>query len=385
MPVTGALQVAIFVGGFMVLYPSLLTRRSILALFAYGIVMFVYFLFGNKFFPAINNVVIPFLFMMSGLLIAEYTLKYDHDYRYTRLVLITVFVCDLLMAAITIPQFTINPNIVYGSVVNSEMSDLERQLYSFVISYETIHGIALIMAPLTFICKKMLKKNKVLSLLMSAGIVILLYVVYKSNGTTAMLMSLLMAGVGLVVNIEKFKRKSIPRFVFVGLLGFILIQPGVIVPILKTMQSTMETNSGNYIKLGEVQDRILFDESGGDLGYREELYQSSVDLFIESPIWGTSTPEKIGQHSYIRDRLALFGILFIIPLVLIFVCHYRSIYLNLRHTRVIYAFSITGMLFMLFMKNEFGQGTWLYGFAYLPLMCRYADYVIDNNGVKNRK
>ena len=384
MPVTGAMQVAIFVGGFMVLYPRLLTKRSIIAMFVYGLVMFMYFMLGNKFFPAINNVVIPFLFMMSGLLIAEYTLQYDYDYKYTRLVLITVFLCNLLMTAITVPQFALNPNIVYGTIVNSEMGDAERQLYSFVISYQTVHGIALVMAPLVFLSRKLFREHKVQSLLLSAGTIVLLYVVYKSNGTTAMLMSLMMAGVGLVVNIEQFNKKSLHRFVFIGLLGFILIQPGVIVPILKTMQSTMETNSGNYKKLDAVQDKILFDESVGDLGYREELYQSSVTLFMESPIWGTSSPDKIGKHSYICDRLALYGLLFIIPLVLVFVYHDKTVYRSLRHTKVIYVFSIAGMLFMLLMKNEFEQGTWLYGFAYLPLLCRYADYVIDNNGVKNR-
>lgn len=382
MPFTGIVQVAIFVGVILLLYPSLLITRRVVVMLIYGLMTLIYFFMGNKFYPIINAVIVPFLFMISGLLISEYTFKYDKSFKYTKLVLITVLVCNVIMSVITIPQFSVNPNIVYGTTVNRGMSESDRQMFSFVISYQTVHGIAIIMAPIAFFCKKLFYRNKKYCFLLSVASLLLLYVTYKSNSTTAMLLSLLMTGVGLLIKLKKLDRRSIVHFVLLGSLGFILIQPGVVIPLLKTIQSTMDTNSGNYKKLDEVQTKILFGESSGDLQLREERYNSSTTLFLESPLTGTASPEKIGMHSFILDRLALFGLIFIIPLLLVFLYHYKSAYRQLNHTRVIYAFSVAGMLVMLYMKNDFEQGTWLYGFAYLPLLCRYIDFQIDKKYLK---
>ncbi len=62
---------------------------------------------------------------------------------------------------------------------------------------------------------------------------------------------------------------------------------------------------------------------------------------------------------------------------MIFVFNIKGVYHKLHHTKVTYMMGIAGFLFLLYMKNEFGTGTWLYGFTILPLLCRYIDREID--------
>jgi len=144
----------------------------------------------------------------------------------------------------------------------------------------------------------------------------------------------------------------------------------------------MDPSGASYYRIEDIKNSIVYGDVDGDLGTRQNLYSSSFDLFLSSPLWGTSSPHFVSRHTWIIDRLAVFGLLFIIPLVLVFVSIFKSVYPTLRHTKVIYICCFSCLVLMLFLKNDFGQGTWLYGFGYLPLLCRYIDYVDDNNKLR---
>lgn len=76
IPVGGALVLAGYVGLSVVLLPNLLKSKVILFLSIYTLITFLLFLTGNKFFNTINSVIIPFLTVMSSLLIVNYSIKY---------------------------------------------------------------------------------------------------------------------------------------------------------------------------------------------------------------------------------------------------------------------------------------------------------------------
>ena len=76
IPVGGALVLAGYVGLSVVLFPNLLKSKTILFLSIYTLITFFLFVTGNKFFNSINSVVIPFLAVMSSLLIVNYGIKY---------------------------------------------------------------------------------------------------------------------------------------------------------------------------------------------------------------------------------------------------------------------------------------------------------------------
>lgn len=378
VPMGGASVLSGFVGGSLLLFPNLLTKKSVAALIVYGLITFFYYLNGNAFFSSMNLVIVPFLHMMAAMIILEYTLTYDKAYKYTKLVVFEIVALNLIMAFISIPQLMINRNIIRGASV-SGMEDAEEQVYYWVMSYATVHGLPILMAALVFLCRKVYRISKTLFAFWLFVAVSLYVIVFQSNATTSFLLSTMLVVIALVFGIERFTRQNIAKVTTVALLSLLMTSPLVLVPVIEVAQSVMSTSSDNYTKMDEIKDGIVYGEASGDYAGRQTLYEKSSKLFWESPLTGTQTPQKISHHTYIIDRLALFGVFMIIPLVLVFVLNIKSVYRHLRRTKVPYAFGIAGLLFMLYMKNDFGSGTWLYGFAVLPLLCRYIDYVLDNN------
>lgn len=379
----GALCLAVFVGAGFILFPNLLSRKSIMAMLLYGIVMFFYFWAGNAFFQSISMVVIPFLSMISALLMIEYVMEYDYDYSFTKLILYEVVALNVTMSLISIPQLIINPNIIRGAST-SGIDRSDQQVYYWIVSYATIHGLPFLMAPLVFFCRK-IKSNRKTFLLWLCFATVLYLIIFLSNATTAFILATLMVVAGFLFVFESFNRRNIFKIISVGILAFALSTPIVIIPILDAVQSVLNPRADNYSKIDEMKSKIIYGDYEGDYEIRQDLYKTSKSLFWESPFLGTDKPQLISNHTFIWDRLALYGIFMIIPLVLVFKLNIKSVYRNLRHTKVTYVLGVFGFLFLLYMKNEFGSGTWLYGFAILPVLCRYIDFVLDYPDNKKQK
>ena len=380
---SNSLMFGIYILATLVLFPSLFTKRSIIALIVYTAISFFYYLSGNAFFDSINAVITIPLVMISGLLMAEYAFNYDFSYHFSIAIIYTVLLSNIIMAILSIPQIVVSPDIIRYTSVGNNYEGEEVNRFVWVMQYQTVHGLPLLFAPMVFLCRKMYATNKIRVVLLALVILLLFYVLFRSNAATAFLMSVLMIAIGLMFKMEKFDKKSFSKIALVGIVGVLLMQPAILSPIVDSIQGVMDPSGASYKRIGQLRDNLLYGDSEGDLELRQDLYATSSQLFLESPILGTSTPERISRHTWIVDRFALFGILFIIPLILVFVYHIKSVYPKLIHTKVIYSTSVACLLTMLFLKNDFAQGTWFYGFAYLPLLCRYIDYSIDLN--KNKK
>ena len=379
-PFGDAIKFAAYAGVTLLLFPSLLRKRSIIALFIYALVLLSYYEIGNKFFEDIFSAIIEPFVILSGLIIAEYTLKYDKEYKFTKLMVITVFASNIVMSIVTIPLLELHPNLIRMTTAG-EAEEGYSNIFSYIIQYQTVHGLPFLFAPLVFLCKRTYKVDKKLFILWTLCGLMLFYIIFRSNAATSFLVSAMMIIVGFIFNVEKFTKKGFSQLVLIGLLGVFFIQPSVIEPIISTVQSTMNPYGAGYKRMEEVKESIVYGSSDGDLESRQNLYSNSFDLFLQSPLWGTSSPEKIGRHTWILDRLALLGLLFVVPIALVFVYNFRGFYKELIHTKVIYTWGFMGLILMLILKNSFNQGTWLYGFAYLPLFCRYIDNIIDKKSI----
>lgn len=376
-PLRDALKYVFFIGFTIILFPTIVTRRSIIALFVYIIILLLFFLSGNAFYDDVNGVLIEPFTMMVGLLLIEYALKYDSNYRFTLTMVFTFILANVVMSIISIPMLQAQPNLIRMSGRSDEF-EIYSNLFIWVVQYQTVHGLPFLFAPLVFLCRRCFKNNKKLFVFWISVTAILGYLVFRSNAATSFILSAIMVLIGFIFNMENFSGKVVIRLTLIGILGFILMQPSVIDPILSYAQSQMDSGGMGYKRMGELRESVVYSDASGDLEARQELYSKSSTLFWESPLWGTSKPEQIGRHSWIMDRLALLGILFSIPLFYVFKFFCASVYRSLHHTKVIFVCGFVSMLLLLSIKNSFGQGSWLYGFAFLPLLCRYIDFVVDN-------
>jgi hypothetical protein len=340
---------------------------------------FVYHLFGNAYYSTFNAVIIPFLCMMTGLVITEYAMTYDKNNKYTRMVLITVILLNVIMAIITIPQIWINPNIIRSQEVFESAATGESTESFFVISYNTVHGLPFIFPPLVFLCLYTFKIEKKIFYYYFISSVILFYLILKANAVMAFFISTMVVLMTLIFREESFNSRNVTRMLLFGLLFLLLTNQYVAIPIINFIQGFTDEGGFTYIRLDEIKNFILYGAVEGDLYARQIRYDISQKLFWESPFVGTNNPEQVSLHTWIWDMLAIFGIIFIIPLVMVFVTHIKDVYRKLIHSRVVYVFGVVAYLLMLYFKNSFGVGTWLYAFGILPVACHYIDSVLEKD------
>lgn len=370
----GVIPLGLFVLSTFVLFPSFLSKKTVIALFLYTLAVYFVFLRGNEYYDSIARVIVPSLEMLSALLITEYAFKYDTKFRYTKTVLVTVLITNLIMIGISIPQLLINPNIIRGaSTFGAEEG--ETMVYYWIISYATIHGLPCLIAPLVLLCRKSYHNNKKL-IVYSFVTLALVFIIFKSNATTALLITLMMLFLGLFFNIKKMTPKNCLKILGLLLAFGLVLSPTVMVSILDSAQGYLDPQGSNYKKLDNIKDSYTYGDSDGDLGAREALYNQSKSLFFSEPLTGTSHSNLISMHTWFWDQLACMGFVLFSTFVLMFWYHVRMVNRSLSSTRAMYLWGIGAMLSMLYLKNSFGSGTWLYGFAILPVLCRFVDYEI---------
>lgn len=376
-PFGAALKYAIFMGMSLLLFPKMIAKGSMVALLLYTLETFVYYSIGNAYFGAINDVVVPFLTMGSALILIEYTFQYDNDFKFTRTALWVSILATLGISLISIPVLRVNPEIIRIAYSMSDLEDREVvSASSWIISWGNINGITYLIATIVFLCRKVYSDNKKMFFFWLFTLIVFYYIVFRSNIATPFILSTIMLLLGFWFVDEKFNQKVIMRMVSIGLVVSIMLTPAVVVPVISVLQQQIGPGS-TYKRLEEVKETFVYGETtGGDMEGRNDLYKQSWDLFVESPLIGTMTPERISHHSFMLDRLACHGIIFIIPLFLVFIIHFRSIYKKLTHTKVTYMLGLFAFVFLLFYKGA-SDTNYLFGFFILPLLCRYIDGIID--------
>ena len=372
-PIGNIWNLFVFVGLSLLLYPNLFLHKTIVALIIYGALTLVFCFTGNAYFHPIQAVISPLLCMLASIIIFEYSLTYDKDLKYTKAVVFTIIGLNAVMAIISIPQLITNPNLI-----RALDSGIASKIYS-ITTFQTLHGLPLLFASLVFLIRRLYKNFKFGSLLLLAITVSFFLLEAYANAALAFFVSVLMVLLSLVFNIERFTRKSVLYIIVVFVSCFILIRPLVIVSIIDTAQNIMPKHGATMDRLQEIKYNLQYGESMGDLELRQDLYTQSQSLFWESPLLGTEYPEYISRHAWIWDHLAALGIILIIPLVLVFVFHIKRAYNSLKYSKVPYTIGLVALFMLLYYKNEFEIGTWLYAFTALPLLNRYTDNIIEKN------
>lgn len=381
IPLGQAVTLAIFMAGAGILFPRLLFRKSMLALYLFTLVNYLLYLSGNKFLDTPNSVIIPFLSMGTPLLLAEYAFSYDKDGLFVKRLVIVAMVCTIIMAVISIPQILLFPNVIRGASISSSVEDNsiveDVSIYYWVINYGSIHGLSILIAPLAYFCRKHFEKKKLSSYFWMLSLLLIFIVIFLSSATTSLIIAIMMLFLGFFMAYKKLSREMFVKIGLVGFTGFVLSQPVVLIPVIDFTQSLMIEDSSNYIKMNQLRNSLKSGEAEGDAEARSVRYDASLDLFLDSPLMGTDRPESIGRHSFFLDRLALYGLILIIPLVLVIILNLRKMYKWMKTSKVPYFYGVAGSLLMLAFKGDFGESTWFYGFAFLPILCKYMDNIVN--------
>ena len=367
LPIGLSLYMFAYVLLALVFVPSLFLNKSFIWLTLFYIIIFFKFLSGNAYVPRINDVVIPYLNFLAPFLFSSFVLKYIDKRRCEILVVLAAIL--LAIFCLTSIRVLINNPLLMRQIYSGSESMKHPLLYG----YADVHQMVALLFPMCFFIKNArgLKSSRWICLVMLALFLVIMAV---SNAGTALVVGILCIFIGVITRQDKISPKKVFSFFLVFLLLYVLNEAGVIVYLLELLRGVLPGGGTTADRIEEIEIFLQYGSATGDLAGRQDLYSDSWSLFLESPFFGTDSPELIGHHAYIIDMLACLGLFLIIPFFVFMFTAIKATYQKFSISKVTYLLGAMSYMVLLFTKNQFG---FFYLFGLLPLFCKYIDYSIE--------
>ena len=217
----------------------------------------------------------------------------------------SILICTLITIYIGIS----NPMAVrlFGMGEFSGSAADEANLYKSMgmMSYASAHAIAVLSVGITLLlCYSSKQYIRIISIV---TLILMLILQFTMTITTALLVSAICCSL-IVVN-KLSKGKIVISMLLVFLVLIFIVYSGAVISFLNF------ANSSNTEIFAKLYDLFISVESGtgsGQMGYRESLYSVSFYSFLQNPIFGLAVDDGsraiIGQHSFLLDNLAFYGI-----------------------------------------------------------------------------
>lgn len=194
----------------------------------------------------------------------------------------------------------------------------------------------------------------------------------KSQITTPFLISIVLSGIAIFVKGDNVKAVFVALTII--LIVFLLFEDAIFALI-------GFVSSGSSEVFERVNDLSVYSDTGdlgdGDLAGRMYYYGLTLNGIISDPLFGTSY-KNIGGHAFFLDRIALSGIIGIIPYVIMLVTQFKvSLSFVPERMKVCYQICMLGFILLGFVKNMAGFGYWLFMFLYIPCILYWADSLIE--------
>lgn len=371
-PIQPSLLMGAFWLGMVVLYPGILKTKSMLILYVYITILTIYHFFGNSYFSDISSVIMPFLLFSCPIFLSEVTYKYISKNYYKYIVFATSIVLSAIII-ISIPSWLIDPLIMRGASINATGDDVfDISLYYWVIDYGIIHQIFILLPVVLFLLRSSLKIKIAERAWWLIFLLLLLFIIYASNAGAVFILSIILLFISLWFR-GRTVNSNIILSLLIVLVFFLIIYFLDIIPIiLQFIKSLMPEGSYSADKLEEIRVFLLTGDKETDLSNRSDFYSMSFNLFLESPLFGTSTPNAIGNHAYVIDQLALLGLFGCIPLFMLYKVQLQRLYKTLNYTKLIFILAAFSYIFLLTFKYSFGN---IFIFGLLPIFCWYGEFV----------
>lgn len=154
-------------------------------------------------------------------------------------------------------------------------------------------------------------KNRMVSFVMPLLLIALFFItIYKSEYTTALLMSLLsLPLLFLNKNMSNRKFRVFLAFYIILVLLFISVIPLIAGMIGDDIESHLLSR-----RLTEITDfienpQLASTDDSSDMALRNSLYTKSLDAFWQNPLFGSLSGKGLGGHSFLFDSLGILGLI----------------------------------------------------------------------------
>lgn len=251
--------------------------------------------------------------------------------------------------------------------VAAKLSTSDSALYALYMSlnigsFSFIYAMVLLTPLLIYAIKDKLIKRWIG---LVALLIVLMAVVY-SEYTTALL-CILISLIILFVFPKQLKTKHFIIMVIVTAV-FMYASAWLLTPFLDVLGNLI---GGEFtsVRLQELSSFSANEQSylEGDMGARSELYMKSINSFLSSPVWGSSSAQ-VGGHSYVFDNMAKFGLIGIVGMIMMFWAVFKCFYAPFKQQKwyghILFSFFMVILLAFLNPKDNLSVLTF-----YIPLFC----------------
>lgn len=325
--------------------------------------------------PARNGFIFEMLFILVTAMIGYYYLKVSKKglFKLTVLMLMTILIANAIGTAFV---ETIIPGSVRAVLRESREEESVVIMMSFyklgMASYEMTHAIPTIIPMLVFGVKA--NTNKRIHLFFIITLVASMILCYLGGSTTVLILGIFAFLIAFVTVTDHGRNQIIAFGLLVGVLMLILSNDAFMLSFLQWADDLMGNSGEFHGKIEDFQMAIVSGSSESVEG-REELYRKSVYTIIANPFLGTNE-NTMGHHSTMLDHWACLGLVGFIPYV-------AFIYLQLKwamryipaKSRLFYIEGAMMAVAMLAIKSIDGWESWLFMFAFLPMLAKYVGMV----------
>jgi hypothetical protein len=351
----------------ILLYPRSVINKQTFYLLAYFIVMFIYNYIG-PYDNSLRSIMLE-VYPSAACLVIINIFMYNKDLDWLRIIGMEVLFCIIISSVFTSYGLSNTPNLAREGIQIAAAKGTNDLVDNFIAGFGLIHSIPLLIPVLVYKFKS--EKQYYAKIIYLTSILVLLYLLVKASYATPIIVTMfsLLLSIMIIKTLNQIILFSIFLLVFIILLTnidmiisfMVYIQPifyGTVVD--KKISDIIQTLSTGYIS--------------GDVNNRSVLYDISLNAFFSSIIIGGNGRE-LGGHSYFIDRLALYGVLGLMPYILFYYTVFkRNIIFSARDSRKYLIISYLSLLIILFAKNMVGLESSIYSLIFLPSLCAPYSY-----------
>jgi len=365
-----AISMALMFSISYILFPKAFHNKHTFFLLFYSILICVYHFLGHTV-ADFKWIRIEVLVPLSCLSLYNVFLFNRDEYGFKLLTAVGLTIM-VLTSLLTIPIAVADPEAVRSMIAYSSEGDitsLQHSKMQGIASAGLIHSIPFIFPLLVYHLKK--KRPFFYRFIVIATILIPYILLIEASFATPLILSTLGLFCSFIVSTNM--KKNIVILIGMSCLFLVFLDKQLVLVSLSEIQYYfVDTALDNKFK--DISISIEHGNTEGQVGGRNNLYKKSWNTFLEEPLFGSLDKSNAGEHSYIVDRLAYFGIVGIIPLFLFCFCTFKNMYvLCYQQCKIYLLFSYILFTMMLFLKNSTGIEIYIYIFVYIPGLCLYVN------------
>ena len=369
----------ISLGLALMMTPKYFNSKSFTLVVIYFLIVWINHIAGDNYFKETKICINELLFLFIPSSMIYFLFKYG-DFRCFKILLLVFCVCLIESSVISYIANEFLPGIIrlQASGVEEYSSLLLPFMRKGMSDYNMPHALPVLVPGFVYAIKN---TKKMMRYFLLISLIALFFIVFVSSSFTALLFVVISLLLSLIINPDSIKTSSIRLITIMVILLPVLSSETVMLSALETADSIFPEESVAHRKITDIEESILYGDAEGGLENRQKLYDITLSEITGRLIIGTDA--GVGGHSALLDRLAVLGLVGMIPLFLFVYNQIKHVRNKIKGPQLLYYYvGIIMAVLMMFSKNMSKWSMWFFLLFLLPGMIYYFAPLENNKKLK---